>query len=226
MKKRKATGGLAQGSATNDPPPNLKRGTKYYQGKGSVIDIDDTSPRRFFASIGECLDKVVVTSGGQTLRRDIALRRINLAFHAAHDSGGRVYFIGNGGSAAIASHMAVDFTKNGGIRSQAFNDAAALTCFGNDFGYDQVFGAQLNYFATKKDVVVIVSSSGRSLNILDAANVARTIGCRCIVTLSGMNPNNVLRSKGDINFYVPCAGYGQVEIAHLALLHSIIGVAP
>jgi D-sedoheptulose 7-phosphate isomerase len=69
--------------------------------------------------------------------------------------------------------------------------------------------------------VVIISTSGRSLNILNAADVARTLGCT-IYTFSGMNPNNVLRQRGDINFYVPCTDYGIVETAHLILLHSIV----
>ena len=224
MKKKSS---LAQGAAGNAPPLNLRRGGKFYQGKGAVIDIDDQSPRRFFTSLAECLDKTIVTSCADSLvKRDAALRRMATLFASTHRGGGKVFFIGNGGSAGIASHMAVDWTKNGGVRSQALNDSATLTCFANDFGYDRVFGKQLEYYATKRDCVVIVSSSGRSLNILDAASSARLIGCRFIVTLSGMNPNNVLRQKGDLNFYVPCAGYGQIELAHLALLHSMIGVAP
>lgn len=142
-------------------------------------------------------------------------------FHAAHESGNKVIFVGNGGSGAIASHMAIDYTKNGGIRAIALNDHPTLTCVANDFGYENVFAKQIDFYAKAEDVVVVVSTSGKSANILEAASAARNIGCP-LVTLSGMRPHNALRTMGDINFYISHGDYGVVEISHLMLLHAIV----
>jgi D-sedoheptulose 7-phosphate isomerase len=201
--------------AVNAPPENLKRGGKYYQGKGAVLEPQPRLFEKCYPWIFESTQVTGVRAVGAALA---AVRR---EFERCHKRGGRVWFLGNGGSAGIASHLAVDFTKNGGIRASAMNDAPTLTCLANDFGYDQVFAKQLEYYGRREDVVVIISTSGRSLNILNAANVARTLGCT-IYTFSGMNPNNVLRQRGDINFYIPCTDYGIVECSHLILLHSII----
>lgn len=142
---------------------------------------------------------------------------------ATHARGNKLMVIGNGGSAAIASHLATDYTKNGGIRTQAFNDGSMLTCLGNDFGYEHVFAKQISMFAAKGDLLVAISSSGRSANILNGVEAARSAGCR-VVTLSGFNSRNPLRTKGEINFYVASDQYGFVEILHLALCHAILDI--
>jgi len=140
---------------------------------------------------------------------------------AARGGAGRaVLWVGNGGSAALASHFAVDVC-NAGIRSTAFNDAAQLTCIGNDCGYEQVFAKPLALFAAPGDVLVAISSSGRSPNILAAARTARERGLG-IVTLSGFAPDNPLRALGDWNFYVPSGGYGPVETVHAILCHALV----
>lgn len=133
----------------------------------------------------------------------------------------RLFFIGNGGSAAIASHMAADFQKAASIPAMAFNDAPAVTALANDVGYDMVFADQLRMHKRLGDILVAISSSGRSPNIHEAVNVARDLGMQ-IITLSGFDPDNPLRSAGDVNFYVPSSRYGVVETAHLAILHSLL----
>lgn len=150
------------------------------------------------------------------------IRFVNAARETS-GNGGKVIFVGNGGSAAICSHMAVDWTKNGGIRSIALNDPATLTCFGNDYGYDQVFAKQLAAYSDQNDLVVVISSSGRSPNILETGRWCRENG-RKTVTLSGMVHTNKLRRMGAINFYVPSNDYGTVELAHLFLLHAVVSV--
>ena len=141
-----------------------------------------------------------------------------------HAQGNKIMFVGNGGSAGIASHMAIDYTKNGNIRSIAFNDGAALTCLGNDLGYDQVFAKQIEMHGRKGDLLVAISSSGKSENILNAVTQARNIGCN-ILTLSGFKPDNPLRTMGDYNLFVDNHEYGFVEITHLALCHAILDLA-
>ena len=137
---------------------------------------------------------------------------------------GTLFFIGNGGSAAICSHMAIDYTKNGEYKAMAFNDAAAITCLSNDFRYREVFSYQLKRWAKKDDIVFCISSSGESDNIIDAAKVAKEKGC-FVITLSAFKPDNPLRKMGNINFYVPTMEYGYAEITHLSILHSILDLA-
>jgi D-sedoheptulose 7-phosphate isomerase len=139
----------------------------------------------------------------------------------ANASGNKLIFVGNGGSAAIASHQAIDYSKNGGIRALALNDAASLTCLANDFGYEHVFSQQIEMHGRSGDVLIAISSSGRSPNILGAAAAARPRDMS-VVTFSGFQADNPLRTKGDINFYVASGEYGFVEISHLTLLHAIL----
>ena len=133
----------------------------------------------------------------------------------------KVLFIGNGGSAGIASHMAIDYQKNGGVPAMAFNDAAALTCLANDLGYEEVFAKQIEMHGRAGDLLIAISSSGRSANIHRSVEVARELGCE-VVTLSGFSPDNPLRRMGRINYYVPSCDYGLVEISHLAICHAIL----
>lgn len=137
---------------------------------------------------------------------------------------GTIFFVGNGGSAAIASHMAIDYTKNGGYKAMAFNDASAITCLSNDFSYEDVFSYQIEKWAKVGDIVFCISSSGESQNIINAARKAREMGC-FLITLSAFLQDNHLRYMGDINFYVPTMEYGFAEITHLAILHSILDLA-
>lgn len=143
---------------------------------------------------------------------------------ATHAAGNKLMFVGNGGSAAIASHMAIDYSKNGGLRALAFNDGASLTCLSNDLGYDQVFAKQIALHGRAGDLLVAISSSGRSANILEAVAAARAQDCR-VLTLSGFAPDNPLRSRGDVNLYVESGEYGFVELTHLALCHCVLDLA-
>jgi D-sedoheptulose 7-phosphate isomerase len=138
-----------------------------------------------------------------------------------HSKGNKLMFVGNGGSAAIASHMAIDFWKNGRIKAAAFNDPSLLTCIANDYGYEHVFEKPIEMFAEKGDLLCAISSSGNSKNILNAADMALKKSCT-VITLSGFNEKNPLRSKGDINFYVPSKIYGIVEVVHQHICHLIL----
>jgi D-sedoheptulose 7-phosphate isomerase len=138
-----------------------------------------------------------------------------------HDSGRTVYLIGNGGSAAMASHFAIDLTKNAVVRAMALNDAAALTCLGNDYGYQSVFEPQLFMHAARGDVLIAISSSGMSMNIRSAVGAAKDIGMT-VVTLTGFRSENIVRTQGDINFHTPADTYGVVETAHHTILHFIV----
>jgi D-sedoheptulose 7-phosphate isomerase len=140
---------------------------------------------------------------------------------AADALGNTLIFIGNGGSASIASHQAIDYLKNGDIRATALNDSAALTCLSNDCGYPEVFAKQIEKHGREGDMLVAISSSGQSENILRGVKAARAHKMT-VATFSGFSPDNSLRTLGDVNFYVESDQYGYVELAHLTLIHAIL----
>lgn len=153
--------------------------------------------------------------------RNIDMRQVNMCRPMLRVSG-RVIFVGNGGSSAIASHMAIDYAKNGGMRALALNDPAALTCIANDYSYEEVFSKQLElHGANTQDMIVLISSSGRSKNIIKAADWAMRRGCG-LITLSGFDRDNPLSLMGILNFWIDSHDYGVVEICHLAILHTMI----
>lgn len=135
--------------------------------------------------------------------------------------GGKLMFIGNGASASISSHMAVDFWKHAGIKAMAFNDPSMLTCMSNDHGYENVFVKPVEMFSDKGDILVAISSSGRSMNILRAVKTAGSRGIK-VITLTGFSKLNPLRKSGDINFYVPVDKYSHVEIIHHSICHYLL----
>jgi len=139
------------------------------------------------------------------------------------DTGRKLLFIGNGASAAVSSHQATDFWKNAGIRAMAFNDISGLTCISNDFGYEHVFEKPIEMFAEPADVLVAISSSGQSENILRGVSSAAQRDVK-VITLSGFERTNPLRELGLINFYVPSPHYGHVEILHLSICHCILDI--
>lgn len=165
----------------------------------------------------------VTDQSGRALPFEPAVVSLGRELRAMHDRGNRLFFIGNGGSAGICSHLAVDFSKNGGIRALALNDSSVLTCVGNDFGYEHVFGKQVEWHAGPGDVVIAISSSGRSANILNGVQVARDREC-AVYTLSGFDADNPLRTIGDVNFYLADSVYGIVEIGHLTILHMALDI--
>ncbi|NLI76245.1 MAG: SIS domain-containing protein [Candidatus Riflebacteria bacterium] len=131
---------------------------------------------------------------------------------------GAIFFIGNGASASMASHCSADLAKNAGVHTQVFSDLSLITAISNDLGYENVFREPLRRRATPADLLVAISSSGRSRNILLAAEYAGSLGMK-IVTLTGMAPDNPLRAMGTLNVWVAGATYGLIETCHAALLH-------
>lgn len=129
-----------------------------------------------------------------------------------------IYLIGNGASASMASHFAADLAKNAHLHTEVFTDPSFITAVSNDMGYEWVFAEPLRRRAKKGDMLVAISSSGYSKNILCAVEVANKSGL-CVVTLSAMSSKNPLRSLGHLNIYVPAQTYGHAETCHAALLH-------
>ena len=153
---------------------------------------------------------------------DEIISKLVEVFFYVKNVGGTVYFVGNGGSAAISMHMTTDFFKNGGMRTHSMHDPTVLTCLANDFGYENVFSKQLEMNADEGDMLVAISSSGESPNILQAINGSGIKGRCKIVTFSGFNPNNSLRKLGDLNLHVPSMQYGIVESIHNMILQDVV----
>lgn len=169
----------------------------------------------------DALEQTVMVQENQVLCLSEKINVVLECFRTAKARQSRIFFIGNGGSAAIAQHMTVDYLKNGGMRTHGMHDAAILTCLGNDFGYENVFSKQLELEALVDDIVVAISSSGNSLNIINAVQIAKTKKCK-IITLSGFKEDNKLRQMGDCNIYVPSMKYGIVESIHNMILQLIV----
>ena len=188
-------------------------------------NVADAQVFNYYGYLPKSLCRVAVSDqSGKTLGQGEALTTAIGWARGAHANGRKLVFIGNGGSAGIASHMATDYSKNGNMRSLALNDGAMLTCLANDLGYQNVFAKQIDLHAVSGDLLIAISSGGRSQNILEGVSVARQRGCK-IITLSGFAADNPLRKLGDINFYLPSDQYGYVEIGHLAICHAILDFA-
>lgn len=131
-----------------------------------------------------------------------------------------IYIIGNGGSAGVASHAAIDLFNIAKLRALTLHEPSLLTCMANDYGYENAFARILSQVTKPGDVLIAISSSGRSLNIRHAAAQVIDKG-GAVITLSGFAHDNPLRSMGDINIWLDSSDYGLVEIGHQFVLHNI-----
>lgn len=134
---------------------------------------------------------------------------------------GKVYLIGNGGSAGIASHFSIDILNVLKIPSFTFYDSSQLTCLANDYGYEKIFSTPLSIALKEGDLLIAISSSGNSSNILEGVKTAKSLGTK-IITFSGFSEENPLKKLGDINFWANSKEYGIVETIHFFWLHTII----
>ncbi|WP_320172147.1 SIS domain-containing protein [Maridesulfovibrio sp.] len=134
------------------------------------------------------------------------------------EEGRVIYLIGNGASASMASHFSADLAKNAHVHTQVFTDLALITALANDISYDQVFVEPLRRRMTPNDMLVGISSSGNSPNVVNACRFAAEIGAS-VVTVTAMKPDNKMRQIGDLNFWIPAYTYGMAETGHACILH-------
>ena len=167
-----------------------------------IAAIEFTNGDSTQADLQECHDKVVTL-----------IRR-------AREQGASVYLIGNGGSAAIVSHAKTDLLNVADVKAITLLEPAILTCLSNDYGYEQVFSRQIEVLANPDDILIAVSSSGQSENILNAAKVMLEKGAN-VITLTGFESDNPLRKMGQYNYWINSSNYTLVEIAHLFVLHHL-----
>lgn len=152
-----------------------------------------------------------------------AMQKLVEMFSKIKEAGKQVFFVGNGGSAAIASHMTADFMKNGGMRTYSLYDNSVTTCMGNDYGYEYIFSRPLEFLAEEGDLLVAISSSGNSQNIVNAVQAGEDKNMQ-IITFSGFRRENRINGRGDLNVHVPVEHYGIVESIHNLILQQIVDV--
>lgn len=175
----------------------------------------------YIEQLHRVLQQTKVDLHGVNLEIDQGFREYIHQLHLAHQRGNHIFFIGNGGSAGICTHSANDYSKNGGLRCLSLHDGAVLTCLGNDFGFEFIFSKQLEFHAREGDVLIAISSSGRSADILRGVEVAHQKKM-FVCTLSGFASENPLRQMGDLNWYIDSMEYGFVELAHQIIIHCAL----
>ncbi len=148
---------------------------------------------------------------------DLAVQRLL----RAADAGNTVYILGNGGSASIAGHLELDLSNRANIRARSFLHAPAITALANDHGYNNAYARLLDTHLHPGDALITISSSGNSQNMINAVEVARKHDAGFVLTLTGFDKHNALRTLGDLNFYCPSKDYGEVEVAHQSIAHYL-----
>lgn len=164
------------------------------------------------------IEQIILKTG------QIETKKLNKLKELVLNATGNIIILGNGGSNAIASHMAEDYTKILHKPTLSFSDSARLTCYANDYGYENAFVQYLKEFSQEESLVILISSSGNSVNIKNCAEYC-TINKRKFILLTGFNSTNIVRSflnKAQLEFWVDSTDYGVVECIHEIILHSII----
>lgn len=176
----------------------------------------------YFNSVFEGLKRTNFYLKEKSINPEIFFKKINKILCQVKTSKNKLYFFGNGASAAFANHMALDFSKNGKILSRSLSDSAMLTALANDYSYEQ---AMLEYLkiegVTTDDLVITISSSGNSPNIVSVLNYCKENNIKSLA-LSGLKNENKSITLADYSIYVPMKTYGMVECIHQIFLHLIL----
>lgn len=149
-----------------------------------------------------------------------AMQQIMAWLIECRESKNSVYIIGNGGSAAVASHAQIDFLNVAKLKAKVLHEPSVMTCMANDYGYENAFERLLETMLIPGDVVIAISSSGNSMNIRKGVKAAKQHGAKTI-TLSGFASDNPLRALGDLNLWLDSTDYGFVEVGHQFILHNL-----
>ena len=169
--------------------------------------------KNYSISIKNLLDEV------DTNLIDKSVELINLS----NQNNNKIYIVGNGGSASIASHVSVDFAKVAKIPSATFNNANLITCFANDYGYPNWVKESIKSYCNNNDLLILISSSGTSKNIVNAAEYCNQNNIN-LITLSGFKSDNPLSKLGKVNFHVKSDKYNYIEMIHHIILVSIVDI--
>lgn len=175
----------------------------------------------YFKEIYDGLENTIAVCEGEkvplTRAIDFCIERIR----KTNNSDGLMFFCGNGASATMAEHMSHDWFQNGKINTYTCSETAHITAISNDLSYEDVFAYRVERMLTKRDILVTISASGNSANIIKAIWAAKKKGA-FVITVSGKSPDNTSVKMGNLVFYVPLDTYGLVESSHAVLLHCIL----
>ena len=182
----------------------------------------NNKPMHWIQDLGRVLNATQCKSAGNQIEFDAAAEQLGAILLAASQKKSSVWWAANGGSLALCSHLSQDVLNKLHVRSFVCSDPSLLTCMANDYGYENVYSIPLQKLGEKGDVLIAISSSGNSQNIINVARVALDLEMT-LVTLSGFDNNNQLFSmdKG-LAFHLDSHLYGIVEVGHEAILHSVI----
>ena len=176
----------------------------------------------YFKSINQGLVESLCFANQQLSEPELFFQTIKGILKKLRESKSKIYFFGNGASAAFANHMALDFSKNGKILSRSLSDNALLTALSNDYSYEN---AMLEFLkieeVSKDDLVITISSSGNSPNIISVLNYCKANNINSLA-LSGLKQDNKSIALADYSIYVPMKTYGMVECIHQIFLHLIL----
>jgi D-sedoheptulose 7-phosphate isomerase len=176
----------------------------------------------YFKSINRGLEESVYHLNQQLSEPELFFQKTKGILKRLRETNGKIYFFGNGASAAFANHMALDFSKNGKILSRSLSDSALLTALSNDYSYEN---AMLEFLkiegVTKDDLIITISSSGNSPNIVSVLNYCKENNIKTLA-LSGLKKDNKSISLANYSIYVPMKTYGMVECIHQIFLHLIL----
>jgi D-sedoheptulose 7-phosphate isomerase len=136
----------------------------------------------------------------------------------------KILIFGNGGSAAIASHFSVDMTKIGKIRTVNFNESDLLTCFSNDYGYENWVKKCIEFYSDDGDLIILISSSGESKNMINAAKFCNKKKLK-LITFTGFKKSNKLKKYGNLNFWTKSSIYNHIENIHQYWLLLLTDIA-
>lgn len=179
--------------------------------------------RNYYELLFDGLDRMRLTDNqGKNISQDEGMKLwADNVQNVKENTHGLLFYCGNGASATMAEHMSHDWFQNAEVNTTTCAETAHITAISNDYSYEDVFSYRINRILSERDMLIAISSSGNSPNIVKAVEAAKTKGA-FVVTLSGMKEDNKIRQMGDLNFYVPLDTYGEVESAHAVLLHCAL----
>lgn len=177
--------------------------------------------KRYYEEVYDGLQNMIVTMGQKEVSLDEGIDLWVEKARAVQAQGGMIFFCGNGASCSMAEHMSHDWFQNAKVNTYTVSETAHITAISNDISYADVFAYRIERVLSEKDILVTVSSSGNSPNVVRAIEEAKKKGA-FVITVSGKKADNQSRKLGDLSFYVPLDTYGLVESAHAVLLHDAL----
>ncbi len=181
--------------------------------------MENNYESKYFEFIVKGLEETIYEFDKKPVTKEVFFNDLVLLTNEIKNKNGRIFFIGNGASAAFSNHMALDWSKNGGIQAISLSDSALLTALSNDYSYEEAFVKFLEIKKiNKNDIVVTISSSGNSLNVTNVLKYCKRNDIK-IIGFSGLKPNNSTRAIANYSLYVPRKTYGFVESIHQVFLH-------